>query len=457
MSAMARPDPSDLLSLDRDVARADAALRKWRRAVTADPQAHADAAPLDPWRHVTGQSTYEALGALSPTDLQAPHRDALRRWVYTLLQARLAIPVDAELAKAAADPSARLALPKPTHVSWRQAWSALLTAPTTAERSAALDALTERGPALTAIVRRRRERRDEVAHRLGFASASLFEAKQVDLSAAAEAFLTSTDDLAKAQLRSARAKLELASDPPLAVDAIAIALARDAPEGWPVRLSRAWLEGLFGTFARGLRLEVPAPPAALGASSFARACGAFGGALRRGGGSPSLPFALARDPESPAPHRFAGVFGALPSTRAFQKRALGCSARVADGQSRVLLRSALLHLRLEAARVLLRGPVDARERFEETTHRLFGAPLPPALAGAWPLAADDQAARFLGLLTAIDLSDELTERFDEDWFANPRAVLHLRALASGPAHEEPLAEPVPKARQLGRRFEQALG
>ena len=37
------------------------------------------------------------------------------------------------------------------------------------------------------------------------------------------------------------------------------------------------------------------------------------------------------------------------------------------------------------------------------------------------------------------------------------AVLHLRALASGPAHEEPLPEPVSKARQLGRRFEQALG
>ena len=453
---MARPDPSDLLSLDRDVARADAALRKWRRAVATDPDAHAEATPLDPWRHVTGQSTYDALGALSPTDLQAPHRDALRRWVYTLLQARIALPVDGELAKAAAEPSARILLPKPAHVSWRQAWNTLLRAPTEAERSAAVEAVAERGPAVAALVRRRRERREEVANRLGLATASLFEAKQADLMPAAEALLAATDDLAKAQLRSARTKLELSTDPPLAVDAIAIALARDAPEGWPVRLSRAWLEGLFGAFARGLRLDVPTPPAALGAASFARACGSFGGALRLGGGSPSLPFALARDPESPAPHRYAGVFAALPASRAFQKRALGCSARVADGQSRILLRSALLHLRLEAARLLLRGP-DAQGRFEETTHRLFGAALPGALAGAWPLAADDQGSRFIGLLTAVDLLDELTERFDDDWFANPRAVLHLRALASGPAYEEPLGDPISKARELGQRFERELG
>ena len=55
--------------------------------------------------------------------------------------------------------------------------------------------------------------------------------------------------------------------------------------------------------------------------------------------------------------------------------------------------------------------------------------------------------------TDIDL---YVERYDEDWFRNPRAGSHLTSLACGPAHDDdPITEGAPLA--LARVFEQALG
>jgi hypothetical protein len=285
----------------------------------------------------------------------------------------------------------------------------------------------------------------------------LFDVPTPDLAAAAESLLARTEDLARDLLSKARRRAELTEDPPAATDAIAIAMARDAPEGWPARLGSPWFDETFGPFTRGLKLGVLPLPDALGAASFARACATFGGALRAAGASPSLPFTLAREPEFTAVYRFACVFGALPASAAFQRRVLGNVARVADAQARVLARSALFEARLEAARFLLGGD-RSPDRFEEVTLRLFGEPLPRGLAGAWPPKPDDPRARLLGLVTAHALSDELVQRFDDDWFANPRAVLHLRSIASGPAREAPLdpgALAVATA-ALARAFEGAL-
>ena len=454
---MTQPDPTDLLSLDRDVARAYAAWRAWTRAVAKDPETHADQEPLERWRHVAGQSTYDALGAPAPGAFDAPLRDGLRRWVYTLAQARIARPLDAELARARAARSAQVNVPEPHLASWGEAWQGIVVAPTSTERRAWLGVASERGPAVASIVRRRAERREEVAQRMGLERGdALFAGSPLALASAAESLLDRTEDLARELLHRARRQLELPLDPPLAVDAIHIAVAREAPEGWPARLTSHWLDEVFGRFARGLRLELPPLPAAVGASSFVRACASFGGALRVAGASPSLPFAVARDPEFAAMHRFACVFGALPASAAFQRRVLGNGARVADAQSRVLARSALLHVRLEAARFLLRN-TRAPDRFEHLTHRLFGAPLPAPLVGAWPAPDDDAPSRLVGLLTAPALSSELVDRFDVDWFANPRAVLHLRAIASAPAHEGPVEDLAPAVTPLARSFEEALG
>jgi hypothetical protein len=453
---MTLPDPSDLLSLDRDVARAHAEWSKWRRALAREPAANEDLAPLDRFRHVAGQSTYEALGRF-PAGAQDAHVDALRRWVYALIQARVAQPLDVELAKAAVEESARASLPKPHLTSWRDAGRGLLAGTTAPERASCLDAMTQRGPALASIARRRAERSEEAQRRMGLeGSDPLSPAPMADIVAAAQDLLLRTDDLARELLAQERRRAELREDPPNATDAIAIAVARDAPEGWPANLALPWLERTFGQFAQGLRLGPLALPAAVGASSFARACAAFGAALRVAGASRSLPFAIARDPESTAMHRFACVFGALPASPAFQQRVLGNVARIADRQARVLARTALLFARLEAVRFLLTRD-RAPDRFEELTLRLFGAPLPRALAGAWPAAHDDARGRLVGLVTAHALSQELIERFDVDWFANPRGVLHLRSIASGPAHEPAPAGLATASGALARAFEDVLG
>jgi hypothetical protein len=456
---MNAPHVTDLLALDRDVARAHAAWSRWRRALASDPEGKEDEAPLDQYRHVAGQSVYEALGPGAPGAADAPHRAALRRWIYALTQARVAQPLIVERAKIAAEESGHATLPRPHLASWKQGWTGLLTATTPAERASWLAVATERAPAMKSIARRQEERRLEVEQRMRFeGSDPLFDLSAADLATAADALLARTEDLARDLLTKARRAAEMDEDPPLATDAIAIGVARDAPEGWPARLGWPWFEATFGPFLRGLRLSAIPLPEALGASSFALGCAAFGGALRVAGASPSLPFTLAREPEFTAMHRFGYVFGALPASAAFQRRVLGNVARVADTQARVLLRTGLLTARFEAARFLL-GLDPAPDRFEELTFRLFGAPLPRALAGAWPARREHGRALLTGLLTAHALADELVQRFDVDWFANPRAILHVRAIASGPAREAPL-EPGALAgavATLGRAFEETLG
>jgi len=454
------PHPTDLVALDRDVARAHGAWTKWQRALTTAPDSVADEAPLDRFRHVAGQSTYEALGNGVPGAGDAAVREGLRRWVYALTQARVAQPLDVERARAALEANARVMVPKPHLTSWRASWHGLLLAQAPSERAAWLEPIVERAPAIASLERRRTERWAEVEARIRFeGSDPLFGTPAPDLVGAAETLLDRTDDLARDLLSKARRRSELSEDPPAAIDALAISVARDASEGWPARLAAPWFDEIFGAFARGLRIGVLTLPEAVGASSFARGCALFGAALRVAGASPSLPFSLAREPEFTAMHRFASVFGALPASPAFQGRVLGNVARIADAQARVLGRTALFAARLEAARFLFAK--DKRpDFFEETTHRLFGAPLPRALTGAWPTPRDDARARLAGLLTALSLSRELRDRFDVDWFANPRAVAHVRAIASGPAREDPPEDPLHltnQARMLAHTFEETLG
>jgi hypothetical protein len=264
----------------------------------------------------------------------------------------------------------------------------------------------------------------------------------------------------RACIREARARGGAPAEPSSILTVIALGVARDASDGWPARRIGHWIEETLGHLTRGLRLEIAPPPDIVGASTFARALGAFGHALRLAGTSPSLPFALARDPFFTSAHRFAAVFAALPTSPAFHLRALHTSARVAAGQARSLARAALLDARIGAARFLLSDETAfaPRDRFEELTARLFDAALPAAFAGAWPAARDDEPSRFLGLLGALPMTRELVDRFDVDWFKNPRAVLHLRALASAPARDgaDP-PDPEAASLALAAAFEEALG
>jgi hypothetical protein len=204
---------------------------------------------------------------------------------------------------------------------------------------------------------------------------------------------------------------------------------------------------------------VPPLPPALGASSFARALQAFGRAVRVAAAPAASPFALAHEPGSRAAHRLGFVFGALAADPGWHGRALGLGQRAALRQSRVLARTALLDARMHAARVLLGDDAAPapRDRFEELGARLFGAQLDARLRGAWPGAADDQGARFVALLESLAVGESLRNRFDADWYRNPRAWELLHAGAESPARAPVDAGALaPHAEALARAFEGAL-
>jgi hypothetical protein len=131
--------------------------------------------------------------------------------------------------------------------------------------------------------------------------------------------------------------------------------------------------------------------------------------------------------------------------------------RVATAQARVLGTTSFFHARTVAARAWL-ASVETSEPslFEEVTSRVFGAPLPATMRDAWPAPRVDEPARILGLLGTRAFVRDLVERFDDDWFRNPKAGQHLTSLACGPAFDlEPLDEDAPS--KLARAFEEALG
>ncbi len=408
---------------------------------------------------MAGKKAYDALAAIAPSVLERPVRDGLLRWVRELTQRRLTRPLDAEWELAAHEPVGLAALLSPRRVSWREAWRELVAAK---ERGVALDffeAACEAAPKLALIERRRAEVRMEVARRLGLSHPSEGAAGlPVDaLRAGARFVLSRTAELASSALKESLRKQGLSEPHP--VDVIRLTIAREAPEGWPSRLTGHWLRDVFGEMAHGVALPEVLPEV-YGASSFARGLDAFGRAFRRSRASKALPFALRCDPIFVEAFRFGLVFASLATSRDFHRRALRTSARTAAAQARVVSLSALVEARSIALRALLTDEArfgDPAE-FEEHTAGLFGHPLSPRLLAAWPRVHGGEAARLVGLLTTLPLVHELVDRFDVDWFDNPRAARHLRSLAAKPARDD--AEgPVDVDRassELARAFEEAL-
>jgi hypothetical protein len=443
----------DLRALDRDVARGVALLAGWRSALRADPAAHADEEPLDAVRHVTGQSTWLALERLDVSEADRPLREALRRWVYHLLQARIGRSEEAEWASAAARTVIVARGEDRVDASWPESWRGAVDASTAAGARPWLEAAAELGPPLASVAARRASRRVEVAKRLGFAhpSAPLVAVPYAVLRETATRFLSATDDLWSSLQRAA------ARDDGLA-GAIVAAVARDAGEGWPARLTWASLRDLVRPAFEGPPLELPPLPPARGASSFARALRELGYAVRSAHPSSSVPFALACEPAFVAAHRLGFVMGALPIDPLFQSRVLGLSIRVAGAQSRVLACMALFDARLHAIRILLCADAAPapRDLFDELTARTFGRAIDARFQGAWPAGREDEPARWLALLEAVRQHADLRDRFDADWFRNPRAWKELRAptLAREVADESAARA---GADDLSRAFEGALG
>jgi hypothetical protein len=453
--------PLDLLALDRDVARANEALVRFRATPRLDSDRASETDPLAPFRHVAGQKAYDALASHGASGLEASLRDALLLWVYALTQARIGCDLEVAWEREATASQARVLLEVPRQTSYREAWREAVWARDLAARQLWVDAAASTGPGLAAIARESATRRLEVASRLGLAhpSASVSRFLPGALREAAWGLVRGASDLLGALRHESgvRAPRRLAG--PIAMW-IEDGLALDASEGWPARLSNRWLEDSFREMSRGLTLTLKLPRVA-GAASFSRALSLFGQALRENQRS-ALPFSIARDPFHLDGHRFGFAFGLLPTKRLFHRKVLGLSERQAHLQARALARTALQEAVWVAARWLLTDEAHYApvELWEEIADIIFGGPIDGSFRGAWPSPRGDEASRLEALLTDPDLTNLLVARFDEDWFRNPEAVRWIRARATGPAREplgSQLADPRVAASLVVGAFEEALG
>jgi hypothetical protein len=433
----------DLLSLDADVARAQATLADALRRLP-------DADPTERIRSVASQGTYKELLAFETTDTLL--KDALARWVHELIQARVAWPllVDEHEAMEAVDPTVARAAPEAMIPKrYREGLAALVSAPDVMAIDRALARLDAMALPVAAVRAELRARRFEAARRLGLEHPW---ASAPELAALARSLLDATQPLATDVRRGLRKKSEIDS-PALVIDD---AFGREAVEGWPANLHARWLEDVFRAIAPRPPKRVVLP-AAISGASFLRGAAAWGRALRLTSVARSLPFALAHDPQPADAHAFGAALACAVASRTFAKKQMGVPERAADRHERVLCR-VLLHGLRSAAVTVLTG-IRAGDA-EPLSADLYGVPLPSGLASAWSYgqfggaSRIDAPARLVGALRGAALARTLRDRFDEDWFANPRAGVFLASIGAGPVWS---SEAAPDVAPIAREFEERLG
>lgn len=467
----------DLPVLDRDVRRAALRIEQLRGLLAnGSAKARDKARSFDPWdgvRHTAVMATYRSLVELEPSALDVPLRNGLLRWVFELLNVRVCQELAVADADAvhAVDPrlppgrvaaartaaEAREAAGEPPEVdaslhTYGDAFAAIVRAGDGGHAADALERAGELAAPVAAVRRELRERRFEASSRIGLAHPFAL-ATASDVGALARSVLEATEPLAVELLKKAQKTTE---GPWRASSAIQNAIARDASHGWPSHLTGRWLDDAFKALApRGV--DCGPLPEPRGGADFLRAALAWGFAWRINGTPRTMPFGLARDPYPAPAFRFGYAMASVVAEPPFQRRVLDLPVRTAAKQGRVLRATMFLHVRTVAARAALAAdPRVAPATFDEITARLYGAPLPGSMRDAWPEPDVAEPARLVGLLGTLGFVRDLVNRYDVDWFRNPKAGSHLVSLACGPAFDsDPLPEGTPNA--LARMFEEALG
>ncbi len=239
---------------------------------------------------------------------------------------------------------------------------------------------------------------------------------------------------------------------------VAPAVLREVPPATWGDLATGWLPrvGLEGALGRVRDRHAPAETLALGVDPWPGDPSVLRGRPRRLGfdagemfGALGACVAAAVGPSvSPGARR--GVHRALDGAahalvrsflvdRTFLSRDAGLGGVARERAGRAALHAELLRLRWDAAMArwlpsALRREAGVSERFVAETTRAWGAAPSPAWAvhlaalafepgGAWP---GRSAARVRGALHALALRETLRERFDEDWFRNPRTGAAVR-------------------------------
>ena len=162
----------------------------------------------------------------------------------------------------------------------------------------------------------------------------------------------------------------------------------------------------------------------------ARAVGAALGPLL---GAPALPIALRARPWGSVPLALGDLVAWLHVEPLFLRRARGLDGAALEALRRAAIALVLVRARVLASRISIAG--DARERRErgaEALVRALGvedATMPAGIADPGPIDLDHPAALRAAMAVPAIVA-VLRERFDEDWFRNPRAAEPLRAAAS---------------------------
>jgi hypothetical protein len=222
------------------------------------------------------------------------------------------------------------------------------------------------------------------------------------------------------------------------------AVGREANEGWPARLTLRWLHAVLGPsgLLDGLRLGTVRLPQVWGASSFARALAEVGGAALDAARPKTVPFALHQRPDGLRQAARQALMATMIGSEAFARRILALGRDKAREHVRRVALAELAWLRLCAMAALVHraahgGKTQAREVYSELSERTLGPQTPPSLFAALPSLSAAGGAVLLGTYLALQQRTALVERFEEDWFHNPRTGPHLRELDG---HADEVAE-----------------
>jgi hypothetical protein len=412
----------DPLTLDRDVARAARAERAWWRTLRVDASRAAAEVWYEPFRHVTTRTTFQEVAALPAGD---PLRDPLLAWIHRLSLTRIAQMPTVALARARQEATLRLEEPEPGLHSVRAIVHRVLAERDRGRARAWLQALARDPPPLLAHQKTLREATQEITARLGVADpSSLVPFDRASVQGEAEQFLRVTNDLAGS----------IAKDTGDLAALVAKLLARDVPGVWPTRPDARWLFEQFQTspLLQGLTLDLGPTPAALGGASFARSLARFGTAYARSAVLGGAPFVAMSDASEVHPLRRGALFASLAADPVFLRRKVGLSRDASRAASRALVATFLVALRLGAAAATVDVVRDSPAAIGEIVEDTLKVPAPLELCGVFPRLHRKAAERFLASLLGFVDGVELASRFDEDWFRNPRGLLHLRELDAAP-------------------------
>ena len=393
-------------------------------------------------RKRTGESAHDALPDylvdeetlhwLRESRSKDPLAGSLELWLLRLREQVELAPRRQELARLHRQQLHGLSEPEQVRLPLSEMLSLALSRPR--ERAAYLRGYFASAGPLADQVRRLWEERLVFADRLG-ASLDSFEVVSAELAPAAARLITDT--------RGAFETLQIKD----AARLLSIALAEDAQEGWPARLSQRTTLDLLGdrTWIHGLRLRPFATPIARGAGSFLLALESAGRAISDAASALRSPFVLATDVFDLRRNSVGALLGMLPLSPAFATRRLGLGPSRVRDQQRHLARAALVDLRVATFRVLLRGLLARGSKalnsdLPELSDGALGFELPTEVAGVFIRVRPRDSQRFAGVLLAASRHETLVQTHDEDWFRNPRAIAELRAELNEPAPNLPTAD-----------------